>query len=397
MVATITRDKDGQLVLQKRDNNGQVKTSQITPEQSKAWEQSLLGYAQQVTGGSVNDLLAQYDIAVPDDAGDSQYRIGYELGLSNKQIATQVIPLNGFENPDLIRLYHAGDTDVDFVVAPKLNGREPEVSDKKVATYEPTAEPPADVVKGLTGTKDTAQREAMIRNVIGQENKDGPLGNVLSLLDKDYGEDNGDIKRQVVDNYLNLYRDADEPTKKKAVDDLLEKHQGSDSFIVERAKAATFPYSPEKVQDLAQDKYVGQKPEDFAKTLGTVPAEQRGTMIRNWLLHEKDGGKHNDLAVNLATQDFAGIKDKDGNPLFPDKQANEIRQTIFQTRIELIPEKDRDTRLGAIKDMAGKSQDGKADYWVDYALAKAATGEPFKFKLDEIGDLNDEAKKNAGK
>lgn len=395
MVATITRDKDGHLVLQKRDDAGKVTLSQITPEQSKAWEQTLSGYAKQVTGGSVNDLLARYDVAVPDEAGDSQYGIGYELGLSDKQIANEVIPLNGFENPDLIHLYHAGDTEVDFVVAPKMNGREPEVPDKKVATYEPTAEPPADVVKSLTGTKDPAQREAMIRNVIGQENKDGPLGNVLPLLEKDYGEDNGDIKRQVVDNYLNLYRDADEPTKKKAVDDLLEKYPASDSFIVERAKAANFPYSPEKVQNLAPDQYKNQSPEDFAKTLGTVPAEQRGTMVRIWLLG-KDGKEHNDLAVNLAKQDFAGIKDKDGKPLFSEKEANDIRQTIFRTRIELIP-KDGSGRLDAIKDMAGKSQDGKADYWVDYALAKAATSEPFNFKLDDIGDLNDDAKNDAGK
>ena len=58
MVSAVTRDKDGQLVLQKKDDAGKVTTIKITPQQSQAWEQTLGIYAQQMKYGSVNDMLA---------------------------------------------------------------------------------------------------------------------------------------------------------------------------------------------------------------------------------------------------------------------------------------------------------------------------------------------------
>jgi hypothetical protein len=397
MVSVVTRDKEGHLVLQRQDRSGQVTITPVTAQQSQAWEQTLSGYAQSLQqsgalpSGSVNDLLAKYDVAVPDEAGDSQYKVGHYLGLTDKQIANDVVPFNGFDDPHLIRLYHAGDTDVDFVMAPKLNGQEQDVSSNGVTTYKPTAEPPADMAKALTDTKDPAQREAMIRNYIGQVNEDGAFSNTMALLGMDFGADSPAIKRQIVDNHLGMYQGADEATKKSTVDSLLDGNNGDDGFIVDSAKALGFPYSPGKVGALEPSQYVKQSTQDFARTLGSVPAEQRDPMIKAWL-NDKEGGKHNELAVELASQTFVG---KDGNPVSND-EAKAIRETVFRTRIELIPEKDRNVRLDAIRDMVGKQQDGDADYWVDYALAKVATGE-FKFKLDEIGEMNDKAKTEAGK
>jgi hypothetical protein len=394
MVSAVTRDKDGHLVLQKRDEAGKVTLVPITPQQSQAWEQTLGAYAKGMQYGSVNDMLQDYDVAVPDEAGDSQYRTGHYFGLSDAQIAKYVVPTNNqFENPDLIQLYHPGDTKVDFVLAPKMNGKEPEITQQKVQPFTPTAEPPADMVKALTGTKDPAQREAMIRNYIGQITDDGMLSNTTALLGMDFGsdKDNAEIKRQVADNYLYQYRGADEPTKKGAVDSLLDANKGDDAPIADAAKAAGFPYSPGKVNEPEPSTYVKQSAGDFAKTLAAAHPDQRGTMVKNWLLAEKDGGKHDDRAVDLAKQNFVG---KDGKPIPNNsKDAQDIRETIFRTRLDLIPADKRDVRLDSVKNMVGKHQDGEADYWVDYALAKVATGAPFNFKLDDIGNLNDDAKK----
>jgi hypothetical protein len=134
--------------LKSADSKREISAS---PEQAKAWQEILDRRAREQGLKNSEELLANVKIAVP-EAGDSQFKIGKDHGLSDADTMLMIGGNVQFANPDLIHAYHQGSLSPDFVLVP---------------TMQPEGAPAAiNMIKTPTSTPD--ERKSAIKTYLGQ-------------------------------------------------------------------------------------------------------------------------------------------------------------------------------------------------------------------------------------
>ncbi|MFE0755569.1 hypothetical protein ACFW16_16535 [Inquilinus sp. NPDC058860] len=214
MVSTLSIDNNGKIVLTSREKGG--KAREATTEQTQAWMISLASVqnpnedptklSQDELQKRASKTLSQYEVAVPDVAGDSQYRTGYQLGLNDRQIQTNIVDVNQqyAANPNLIQKFDEGDVDADFVYVAKSAVPEPQ---RTPNTEPPAAQPKPDTSSPqafgsslLDKAPDQATRNKWISDYINGAEK--PKDVTEALLKLDYGKDNAANRQQIIRAYV---------------------------------------------------------------------------------------------------------------------------------------------------------------------------------------------------
>lgn len=219
--------KNNQLSLTR---NGTGAAVAVTPEQQTAWTQKLNALAAQQGMKDANELLSKDTIVVPEE-GDSQWRIGEDLGITPKDIAEAVVPTNvQFTNPDLIQAYHDGDTNPDFVLIPA----EPDPATRDAApdtTQPPTSidakASPSDASKAILAQPDPAKQKAMVDGYLGAQPADKQDQAAIDLASYDYGKQSDAVRQMIFTSRVDLIRDPDpgkQKTDRKDALDRLAKH-----------------------------------------------------------------------------------------------------------------------------------------------------------------------------
>lgn len=208
--------KNNQLSLTR---NGTGAAVAVTPEQQTAWTQKLNALAAQQGMKDANELLSKDTIVVPEE-GDSQWKIGEDLGVTPKDIAEAVVPTNvQFTNPDLIQAYHDGDTNPDFVLIPAQPA--PDTRDAPPAPAKADTSSPQAFGASLAKAPDDATRNKWITDYVNGSSAK-PMDLAKDLLKLDYGKDNQVDRRQILRATVDKIAGKDHDKQKQALKDLAE-------------------------------------------------------------------------------------------------------------------------------------------------------------------------------
>lgn len=245
MVSTLSIDNNGKIVLTSREKGG--KTREANAEQTQAWMISLASVQDpkgDPTKLSQDELqkraaktLSQYEVAVPDVAGDSQYRTGYQLGLSDRQIQTNIVDVNQqyAANPNLIQKFNEGDVDADFVYVAKSAVPEPQRTpnaEQPAAQPKPDTSSPQAFGASLNNAPDQTTRDKWIGDYIAGVGD--PLKATQELLPLTYGKegaDNAAVRQRIVRAYVDRVAGSNKTEQKEALKQLAEINWKNDVAI----------------------------------------------------------------------------------------------------------------------------------------------------------------------
>lgn len=237
MVSTLSIDNNGKIVLTSREKGG--KAREATAEQTQAWVLSLASVqspnedptklSQDELQKRASKTLSEYEVAVPDAAGDSQYRTGYQLGLSDQQIPANIVNINEkyASNPDLIQKFNEGDVDADFVYVDKSavpeQLRSPSAEQPAAAPAKPDTSSPQAFGASLNNAPDQATRNKWVDDYVGSA--ENPLEVAKQLLPLTYGkdgQDNGATRQHIVRAYVDRVAGSDRGQQQEALKRLAE-------------------------------------------------------------------------------------------------------------------------------------------------------------------------------
>ncbi|WP_395677451.1 hypothetical protein [Inquilinus sp.] len=194
MSLTVTY-KDNKFSLVGKDG----RTYEVNPAQQQQWQQSLNGLAQQHGLKDAQDLLKQGTVEVP-EAGDSQWRMATEAGVTPDKINSTVVALNDhITNPDLIQTYHDGDLKPDFVMLPVPPAGADAKPDQPAAPKADTSSPEK-FAASLKNAPDEKTRTQWINDYVA--NAPDPLDAVTKLLPQNFGENNGPDRQHIIQAYV---------------------------------------------------------------------------------------------------------------------------------------------------------------------------------------------------
>ena len=206
----------------------------VSPVQAKAWQEVLDRRAREQGLKNSEELLANVEIAVP-EAGDSQFQIGKEHGLSDADTMLMIGGNVQFSNPDLIHAYHEGSLNPDFVLVP---------------TMQPEGAPAAiDAIKAPASTGDA--RKNAVETYLGRHSGsvEERTNAAVSLMES--RADFGGPELQA-------------PRVKEIMDVLVEPYEGEDARrkIVDALKqhpwSSTDGRGPEVIDDKGMDKLIAE-------------------------------------------------------------------------------------------------------------------------------------------